>query len=125
MTKKLRHLLSRFKPVSGRVATIRIKVNNLYVSLICAPIEENVGDTKKMLYERLVKIYDRYPSHTINFVIGDFNAKTGMYSGFKPIIGNFNLHANTSDNEMRLRTSPWQKNMVTSGTRFKHKMKEE
>ena len=121
--KRLRHLVSRFNPVSERIATIRIRAKYFNITLICAhaPTEDKDDEIKDMFYERLEETYDRCPGHDIKIVLGDFNAKVGRENVFHPTVGNFSLHDTTSDNGMRLVDFAAAKNMVVSSTRFRHK----
>ena len=102
--KRLRHLVSRFNPVSERIATIRIRAKYFNITLICAhaPTEDKDDEIKDMFYERLEETYDRCPGHDIKIVLGDFNAKVGRENVFHPTVGNFSLHDTTSDNRIRL-----------------------
>ena len=121
--KRLRHLVSRFNPVSERIATIRIRAKYFNITLICAhaPTEDKDDEIKEMFYERLEETYDRCPGHDIKIVLGDFNAKVGRENVFHPTVGNFSLHDTTSDNGIRLVDFAAAKNMVVSSTRFRHK----
>ena len=121
--KRLRHLVSRFTPVSERIASIRIKGKFFNISLICvhAPTEDKDDEVKDMFYELLEDTYDRCPGHDIKIVLGDFNGKVGGETVFQPTIGKFSLHTTSSNNGMRLIDFAAARNMVVSSTRFQHK----
>lgn len=122
VSRRLKHLVSRFTPVDERLATIRIKAKFFNISLICAhaPTEDKDEQTKDIFYERLERAYDRCPDHDIKIVLGDFNAKLGKENIFGPTVGKFSLHEETSDNGMRLTDFAAAKNMVVSSTKFRH-----
>ena len=122
VSRRLRHLVSRFTPVSERIATIRIKAKFFNISLICAhaPTNDKDDDVKDTFYANLEDIYDRCPSHDVKIVLGDFNGKIGRESFFSPTIGQFSLHHTTNNNGKRLIDFAMGRNMVVSSTKFQH-----
>ena len=64
VSKRLRHLVSKFTPVDEKLATIRIKANFFYMSLICAhaSMEDKNDDVKDAFYARLETTYERSPT---------------------------------------------------------------
>lgn len=121
--KRLRHLVSKFTPISERIATIRIKAKFFNITIICAHAPTNKKDdaTKDDFYERLEEVYDRCPGHDIKIVLGDFNAKIGRENVFSPTVGRFSIHEDTTtDNAIRLIDFAAARNMVISSTRFQH-----
>ena len=119
---RLRDSVLQFTPVNERLAALRIKGKFFNISLICAhaPTEEKDDLTKEEFYERLNEVYERCPHHDVKIVLGDFNAKVGKEPIFGQTIGKYSLHAQTSDNGMRLIDFAAANNMVVSSTRFPH-----
>ena len=62
VSKRLRQLVSRFTPVTERIATIRIRAKFNNISLICAhaPTEEKDDVAKDAFYAKLEDVYDKY-----------------------------------------------------------------
>ena len=54
-------------------------------------------------------------------VLGDFNAKVGRETIFKPITGNDSLHQDSNDNGVRLVNCATSKNLVVKSTMFPHR----
>ena len=104
VSKRLRHLVSWFTPVTKRIATIRIGAKFYNVSLICAhaPMEEKDDGVKNTFYAKLEDVYDKCSAHDTKIVLGDFKAKVGREDIFGPTVVQFSLHANTTSNGMRL-----------------------
>ena len=84
-----------------------------------APTEED--HVKEKFYDTLEKIYDVTPKHDIKIVLGDFNAKIGKETTFRPTIGKESLHKETNNNGLRLIDFASGKCMTISSTKFPHK----
>ncbi|XP_051864248.1 uncharacterized protein LOC127566265 [Drosophila albomicans] len=122
VSRRLRHHVSNFTPVSERLATIRVKARFFNLSIICAhaPTEEKDDAAKDAFYARLEDTYDRCPNHDVKIILGDFNAKVGRERIFDRTVGQFSLHETTSNNGFRLIDFAAARNMVVSSTRFRH-----
>ncbi|XP_060647400.1 craniofacial development protein 2-like [Drosophila nasuta] len=122
VSRRLRHHVSNFTPVSERLATIRVKARFFNLSIICAhaPTEEKDDAAKDAFYARLEDTYDRCPNHDVKIILGDFNAKVGRERIFDRTVGQFSLHETTSKNGFRLIDFAAARNMVVSSTRFRH-----
>ena len=122
VSRRLRHLVSNFAPISERIATIRIKAKFFNISLICAhaPTNDKDDEVKDAFYANLENAYDRCPSHDVKIVLGDFNGKLGRESIYSPTIGQFSLHEETNNNGARLIDFAVGRNMVISSTKFQH-----
>ncbi|XP_060665604.1 craniofacial development protein 2-like [Drosophila nasuta] len=122
VSRRLRHHVSNFTPVSERLATIRVKARFFNLSIICAhaPTEEKDDAVKDAFYARLEDTYDRCPNHDVKIILGDFNAKIGRERIFDRTVGQFSLHETTSNNGFRLIDFATARNMVVSSTRFRH-----
>ncbi|XP_062123260.1 craniofacial development protein 2-like [Drosophila sulfurigaster albostrigata] len=96
VSRRLRHHVSNFTPVSERLATIRVKARFFNLSIICAhaPTEEKDDAAKDAFYARLEDTYDRCPNHDVKIILGDFNARLIDFAAAR--------------------------NMVVSSTRFRH-----
>jgi endonuclease/exonuclease/phosphatase family metal-dependent hydrolase len=53
-------------------------------------------------YEKLKRVFDKFPKYHINILLGDFNAKVGREDIFKPTTGNESLHEISNYNGVRL-----------------------
>jgi hypothetical protein len=57
----------------------------------------------------------------MRILLGDFNAKVGRESIFKPTIGNESLHEISNDNGVRIVNFATSKNLVVKSTMFPHR----
>ena len=57
----------------------------------------------------------------MKILLGDFNAKVGRESIFKPTIGQESLHQDSNDNGVRLVNFATSKNLVVKSTMFPHR----
>jgi len=57
----------------------------------------------------------------MKILLGDFNAKVGRETIFKPTIGEESLHQDSNDNGFRLVNFATSKNMVLKSTMFPHR----
>jgi len=86
-----------------------------------APTEDKNDDIKTAFYDELEMLYDSLPNTKPKIVIGDFNAKIGKETIFRPTIGKKSLHRETNENGSMLVTFASNRNMVISSTMFPHK----
>ena len=80
--KRLRHLVSEFTPVNGRMATIRIRAKFYNVSLTCAHSPTEEKDDKDAFYANLEDVYDKWPAHDAKIVFEHFTSKGMRWIGF-------------------------------------------
>jgi len=79
-------------------------------------------DSKDSFYEQLEQdFFYHFPKYHMKILLGDFNAKVGRESIFKPTIGNESLHQNSNDNYVRIVNSTTSKNLVMKSTMFLHR----
>jgi exonuclease III len=57
-----------------------------------------IVDVKNNFYKELKRVFDRFPKHHTNILLGDFNAKVGKEDIFNQTIGNESLHEISNDN---------------------------
>ena len=90
-----------YTAVNERLAAIRIKVANFYISLICghAPTEDKDDTTKDAFYDKLEVLYNKCPRSVIKILVADFNAKVGREDIFGPTVGKHSLQEKTSKEE--------------------------
>jgi hypothetical protein len=81
-----------------------------------APTEDAEDHIKENFYDTLEKIYDLAPQHDIKIVLGDFKAKIGKETTFRPTIGKESLHEETNNNGLRLIDFASGKCMIISST---------
>jgi hypothetical protein len=67
-----------------------------------APCEDKGDDVRDRFYEELGHVFDQFPRYNMKILLGDFNAKVGRESIFKPSIGNEGLHEIRNDSGVRV-----------------------
>ena len=75
---------------------------NIIVVNVHAPSEEKSEKSKYSFYEELEQVFYHFPKCQTKILLGDFNAKVGRESIFKPTIGQESLHQDSNDNGVRL-----------------------
>ncbi|XP_055918333.1 uncharacterized protein LOC129950414 [Eupeodes corollae] len=108
-----------FKPISDRLAVIRIKATLQNISIICAhaPTDDAEESSKEDFYDLLDRAYGACPEYDVKIVLGDFNAKIGKEDIFGGLVGKHSLHEET-DNGFRLIDFAAARHTVISSTRF-------
>ena len=91
---------------------------NIIVVNVHAPSEEKSDESKDCSYEELEQVFYHFPKYHVKIILGDFNAKVGRESIFKPTIWNESLHQNSNDNGVRLVNFATSKNLVVKSTIF-------
>ena len=61
-----------------------------------------------------------FPKYHMKIILGDFNAKVGRDTIFKPTIGNESLHQYSNDKGVRIVNFATSKNLVVKNTMFPH-----
>jgi hypothetical protein len=87
---KFNHMVINFTPINERLCVIRI------------PTNDSEEEAKDQFYEQLERAYATCPSHDVNLVMGDANAKVGRKTVHQPVIGKHSLHEITNENDLRL-----------------------
>jgi hypothetical protein len=82
--------LKRVEFVSDRMSYIILRGRwcRIIVLDVRAPTEDKTDDVKDSFYEKLGRMFDKFPKYNMKIMLGDFNAKAGMEDIFKPTIGN-------------------------------------
>jgi hypothetical protein len=57
----------------------------------------------------------------MKILLGDFNAKVGIESIFRPTVGNESLHQDSNDSGVRIVNFATSKNLVVKNTMFQHR----
>jgi exonuclease III len=57
-----------------------------------APREDKTDDVKDSFYEKLERIFDKFPKYHKKILLGELNAKVGREDIFKPTNGNESLN---------------------------------
>jgi hypothetical protein len=83
-----------------------------------APTEDKIDDVKASFYDKLQRVFDKFPKYHIQILLGDSNAKVGQEDIFKPTIGNESLHEISSDNGVRVVNFATSKNLTVRITMF-------
>jgi hypothetical protein len=71
--------------------------------------------------EQLERTYEAYPSHDVQLVMRDANAKIGRETVHQPTIGKHSLHESTNENGLRLVDFAAVRQMAIKSTYFMHK----
>ena len=89
-----RHAVIGFSPVDERLCTLRIRGKFFNITLINAhaPTEDKDDDVKDAFYEKLQAVYNQAPERDVKILLGDFNAKVGRETIYRPTIGMHSLH---------------------------------
>jgi hypothetical protein len=86
-----------------------------------APYEDKGDDVKDSFYEKVGRVLDQFPRYDMKILLGDFNAKVGRESIFKPTMRNESLHEINNDNGVRVVNFAKSKNLVDKSTMFPHR----
>ena len=98
---------------------LRFRWCNIIILNVHAPNEEKSDNSKDSSYEELEKVFDDFPKYDIKILLGDFNAKVGRRTIFKPTIGNENLRQDGNYNEFKIVNFATSKNLVLRAS-FSH-----
>ena len=96
--------VKRIESVSDRMSYIALRGRwcDIIVLNECTLSEEKSDDSKDGFYEELEKVFDHFPKYHIKIVLGDFNAKVGRESIYKPTVKNESIHQDSNDNGIRI-----------------------
>jgi exonuclease III len=94
---------------------------NIMVLNMHAPCKDKGDDVKYDFYEVLGRVFDHFPGYDMKTLLGDFSAKVGKESIFKPAIGNESLHEISGDNGVRVVNVATTKSLVVKSTTFPHR----
>jgi hypothetical protein len=86
-----------------------------------APTGDKIDYVKDSVYEKLERIFDKFPKYHMKILLGDFNAKVGKEDIFKPTIGNERLHEISNDNGVRVVNFATSKILIVKSTMFPHR----
>ncbi|XP_008179458.1 craniofacial development protein 2-like [Acyrthosiphon pisum] len=112
-----------FEPVNDRICYIILKGKYFDIAVISCygPTEEKEDKKKDKFYEELAEVYDRLPRHSIKIFLGNFNAKIGRETMYRPLIGKESHHEYSNDNGTRLINMAMSKELGISSTYFPRK----
>jgi hypothetical protein len=90
--------------VSDRMSYIILRGRRCHINVlnVHSPTEDKTDGVKDSFYEKLERVFDKFPKYHTKILLGDFNAKVGREVIFKPTIGNESLHEIINDNGVRL-----------------------
>ncbi|XP_033231545.1 craniofacial development protein 2-like, partial [Belonocnema kinseyi] len=127
INKRILQAVTDVQFVSDRLSYIILK-NSTYKQAIInvhCPTEttdkNEIDNIKDLYYETVEQVYDRFSSYDAKIVLGDFNAKIGKESIFRPTIGTESLHDFSNDNGTRLISFATSKNLLIKRTYFKYR----
>jgi hypothetical protein len=86
-----------------------------------APTEDKTDDVKDSFYEKLERLFDKFPKYHMKILLRDFNDKVGREEIFKPTIGNESVHEISNDIGVRLVNFATSKNLRVKSTVFPHR----
>ena len=122
LSKKAAKSLTEWKAVSDRIihATLASKYNKIEITQCYTPTNEANEDEKEEFYEQLGCILNKVPKHSMNIVMGDFNAKVGAQNNNKREMGKHGLGEKDNNGEKLLQMCS-EYDLVITGTLFQHK----
>jgi hypothetical protein len=87
--KRIISAVKRVEFVSDRVSYIilRGRWRHIIVLDVHAPTEDKTDDVKDNFYEKLKRVFNKFPKYHIKILLRDFNAKEDREDIFKLIIG--------------------------------------
>jgi hypothetical protein len=102
--KRVISAVKRVESVSDRMSYIALRGRwcQVIVLNVHAPTEDKTDDVKDSFYEKLERVFDKFPKYHMKILLGDINSKVGREDIFKPTIGNKSLHEISNDNKVRL-----------------------
>ena len=86
--RRIASAVKRIEFVSDRLSYIvlRVRWRNIILVNVHAPSEEK-SESKDSFYEELEQVFDHFPKYHMKILLGNFNAKVGSESIFKPTSG--------------------------------------
>lgn len=123
LSRKAAKALTEWNPVSDRIihAKLASKYGKLEITQCYAPTNDAQEEDKEEFYDRLEQILSKVPKHSMNIVMGDFNAKVGNdNSNNKREMGRHGLGEMNNNGERLLQTCS-EHDLVITGTLFQHK----
>jgi hypothetical protein len=94
---------------------------HIIVLNVHALTEDKTDVVKDSFYEKLERIFNKFPKCHMKILLGDSNAKEGREDIFKPTIGNESLHEISNDNRVRVANFATSKNLTVKSTMFPHR----
>ena len=115
--------MKRVEFVSDKLSytVLRGRWLNIILVNVHAPSVEKSEELKDSFYEELEQVFDHFPKYHMKILLGDFNAKVGRESIFKPTNGQESLHQDSNDNVVRLVNFAISKNLEVKSTMFPHR----
>jgi len=86
-----------------------------------APTNEKTEEIKEEFYNLLEQNINQIARLDIKIIPGDFNAKVGKESMYKPTIGNESLHSETNNNGIKMIQFATSNGLNVRSTTFPHK----
>jgi len=123
VNEKVLHNKKTLIPVDDRICYIKIagRLFDLVIINCYAPTENKDDETKDKFYDELERVVNSLPTHCINMIIGDLNAKVGRETMYRPTTGPDSLHETSNDNGTRLIHFATSKEFTISFTFFPRK----
>jgi len=93
-----------FKIINERICCLRLKAKWFSCTLINvhAPTNEETAEIKEGFYNLLQQNINQIARSDIKIILGDFNAKVGKESIYKPTNGNESLRNETNNNRIKM-----------------------
>ena len=97
-----------FKIISERICCLRLKAKRFSCTQMSLrqqtnkPKKKKNGRDKEEFYNLLEQNIKQIARSDIKIILGDFNAKVGKESIYKPTIGNESLHNETNNNGIKM-----------------------
>jgi len=112
-----------FKIINERICRLRLKAKWFSCTPINAhaPTNEKTEEIKEEFYSLLQHNTNQLARSDIKIILGDFNAKVGKESIYKPTTGNESLHNETNNNGIKMIQFAISKRLNVRSTAFSHK----
>jgi exonuclease III len=112
-----------FRIINERICCSRLKAKWFSCTLINvrAPTNEKTEEIKEEFYNLLEQNMRQIAGWDIKIILGDFNAKVGKVSVYKPTIGNESLRSETNNNGRKVIQFAICKGLNVRSTTFSHK----
>lgn len=116
--KKICERVIEFRPISERIAYIRIDAKPFKISLlnVYAPTENAGKEIKKKFYEEIEDVIETIKKEDVIILLGDFNAQIGREEYNRHVAGKHTAHETTNDNGQRLCGLAERNNLIISST---------
>jgi hypothetical protein len=98
--------------------TLRGRWCDIIVLNVHAPTVDKNDDMKESFYEKLERLFDKFPKQHMKILLRDFNVKVGREDIFRQKIGNVSSHEINDDNGVNVVNFATSKNLNVKCSRI-------